>query len=291
MFAKRLFSSILLWSGLLCVLFYLGTLWSAIVCCVISTIALGEYHAMLEKGGLPNLRRWGLFTGLIVSISVWGSAANGHAQFANTIEIVLLVSFFLILFTRQLFVTENTRAIQTIAHTFLGVVYVSCLFNFFPKIKFFFYVNDKDLGPGWLFIFYLVVVTKFCDIGAYITGRLIGRHKAVPRISPNKTWEGFAGGVVISVMASVIAFKYIEPRIASTGFRLVDSIVLGVLLSIAGMVGDLAESLLKRQTGVKDSGGLVPGIGGALDLIDSLLFSAPVLYGYLVLLQNGIRLP
>jgi phosphatidate cytidylyltransferase len=127
-------------------------------------------------------------------------------------------------------------------------------------------------------LLYLLAVTKFTDAGAYVVGRVLGKHKMIPRISPGKTWEGFVGGLVASVSMSVLLPKLMPGGLK--GFTLVDSLVLGILLSLASVVGDLAESLVKRDAHVKDSGHIIPGIGGVLDLIDSLLFTAPVFYFY-----------
>jgi len=124
-----------------------------------------------------------------------------------------------------------------------------------------------------------VLVTKLSDCGAYFVGSLIGKHKMIPRISPGKTWEGFGGAVVVSTIASVVFVNLAHHKMPE--MRLVDAIVLGILLSIAAVIGDLIESLFKREAGVKDSGKLFPGIGGILDLLDSLLFNAPIMYIYL----------
>jgi phosphatidate cytidylyltransferase len=132
---------------------------------------------------------------------------------------------------------------------------------------------------GNFFIFYFIVVTKFSDIGAYVTGTLIGRHKMIPRISPGKTWEGFAGAIVVSTALSVLFVHLAGPRLY--GMNLRHAIILGVVLSAAAVVGDLIESIFKREAGVKDSGQWFPGIGGVLDLMDSLLFNAPLMYLYL----------
>ncbi len=277
MFAKRLISSIALWAILLSVIFYLPPLAAALFCCLIATIALWEFYDMLEKGGQRCSRAWGLTGGILLSAGIWWFSVQRH-EHANVFEVLLLVSLVLGLFIRQLTDKHNPAGIQTIANTLLGVLYIPWLFGFIPKIKF---LYGGPIEP--VFVFYLVVVTKFCDIGAYGTGRLFGRHKMIPRISPNKTWEGFIGGLVIALIASITAFKYLQPRVEPLGFHYTDAIILGVLLGLMGVVGDLAESLLKRETNVKDSGGVLPGIGGALDLIDSLLFTAPVLYAYLIL--------
>ncbi len=147
------------------------------------------------------------------------------------------------------------------------------LLNFIQKINFFPNIQ------GQFYVLYFILVTKFSDLGAYVTGSLIGKHKMIPRISPGKTWEGFGGAIVISTTASVAYAHFMGNRLA--GMNLMHSIILGVILSSAAVVGDLIESIFKREAGVKDSGSFFPGIGGILDLMDSLLFNAPLMYLYL----------
>ena len=116
-------------------------------------------------------------------------------------------------------------------------------------------------------------------MGAYAVGSLIGRHKMIPRISPGKTWEGFAGAVVVSTGASMVFAHLFGAHMF--GMNTLHATILGILLSVTAVIGDLIESLFKREAGVKDSGHLFPGIGGILDLLDSLLFNAPIMYLYL----------
>jgi phosphatidate cytidylyltransferase len=117
------------------------------------------------------------------------------------------------------------------------------------------------------------------DSGAYIVGSLIGRHKMIPRISPGKTWEGFGGAIVVSTLASLVFVHFLGDRMPA--MTTMHAIILGVVLSSTAVIGDLIESLFKREAGVKDSGNFFPGIGGILDLLDSLLFNAPIMYLYL----------
>ncbi|MGH7993869.1 MAG: phosphatidate cytidylyltransferase, partial [Limisphaerales bacterium] len=152
-------------------------------------------------------------------------------------------------------------------------MYVPWLLNFFQKIYFFPGVNGK------YFLLYFVLLTKFSDMGAYAVGSLIGKHKMIPRISPGKTWEGFGGAILFSMAASVVFAHYFGAKMI--GMNLLHAIILGIILSMAAVIGDLIESLFKREAGVKDSGRLIPGIGGILDLLDSLLFNAPIMYLYL----------
>jgi phosphatidate cytidylyltransferase len=280
MFSKRLVSSIVLWSVLLSVLFYLPPPASALLCCLVSMLGLWEFYDILIRGGLKCAKVWGVIGGILLSAGTWYCSAY-EPEMTNTFEIMFIVCFVLALFTRQLMDKNNPDGIQTISNTLLGIVYVPWLFNFFPKIKYFY--NGFE-GPGWLFAFYLVVVTKLGDTGAYLVGRAFGRHKMMPRISPNKTWEGLLGGFVFSIIGSVSVLNWegFAQKIAPLRFNQTDAIILGVLLGVVGVIGDLSESLIKREVHVKDSGEVLPGIGGALDLIDSLLFTAPILYAYLV---------
>ena len=140
---------------------------------------------------------------------------------------------------------------------------------------------------GRLLILYLIIVVKCTDIGAYTVGRLVGQHKLCPRISPGKTIEGFFGGIAFALAASLLFCHFTGYRFGSEiSLRFHDAVILGVLLAVAGTVGDLFESLLKRAANTKDSSTVIPGMGGVLDVIDSLLFGAPVLYAYVkVVLQ------
>jgi phosphatidate cytidylyltransferase len=128
-------------------------------------------------------------------------------------------------------------------------------------------------GGGWVLL--ACVITWINDTGAYFAGRFLGKHKMYPRISPAKTWEGFFGG-----MASSIAGAFIVRVLALPSLRAVDCVALGILAGIFGPLGDLAESMLKRACKVKDSGHLLPGHGGMLDRVDSLMLNAPMLYFY-----------
>jgi phosphatidate cytidylyltransferase len=165
------------------------------------------------------------------------------------------------------------------AYTLFGLLYVVWLFNFVTKIVYIVPRGPAGEVMGHFYVLYLVVVTKFCDMGAYLVGSAAGRHPMVPHISPKKTWEGFAGSLFFAVLGSLALVSLMPGRLAAIAG--LHSVVLGLALGFAAVVGDLGESLIKRSTGAKDSGRALPGIGGVLDLIDSLLFTAPLLYFYL----------
>ena len=132
---------------------------------------------------------------------------------------------------------------------------------------------------GHLYVLWLIVVTKFSDMGAYVAGSLFGKHPLVPHISPKKTWEGFFGALVFSTAGACGLLAIMHKQLAYLTQS--HAVILGLVLGFAAIIGDLAESIIKRSADVKDSGRFLPGIGGALDLIDSILFTAPLLFFYL----------
>lgn len=152
-----------------------------------------------------------------------------------------------------------------------SVFYFPALISFLPLLR-----NIEPNGLMWMF--FLLLVTWSGDTGAYLSGKTFGKHKLYPKISPGKTVEGVLGGVFFSALGAVIAkLTFLE------GITFTECIVLVPLLNIVGVLGDLSESMLKRSSGIKDSGNLFPGHGGILDRLDSLLFTAPVLYTYLLI--------
>ena len=157
----------------------------------------------------------------------------------------------------------------------LGTTYVGMLSGSLIRLR-------HDFPEGSKLVYFLLLVVWLGDSGAYYVGKTFGKHKLSPRISPKKTIEGLLGGIAASVItAVVIHFTFFRE------FPLLHAIIAGVLLSIAGVIGDLAESMWKRSADVKDSGTLLPGHGGFLDRFDSILFTAPILYSYWTLIVHG----
>jgi phosphatidate cytidylyltransferase len=142
-------------------------------------------------------------------------------------------------------------------------------------------VSTRTLPAGEFLILFLAVVTWASDTGAYYVGTLWGKHPLMPSISPKKTMEGVLGGLVLAVAAALLAHWWFASQLSWS-----DAVMLGVLLTITGLIGDLFESVIKRRTGVKDSGGILPGHGGMLDRIDSLLFTAPTFYYYVAYVRG-----
>lgn len=282
-FFRRLFSTLVLWSLIL------GTIlvgWEVGIFLIISglgLIALWEFFVMLDVSKRPNFKIFGMICGLAMFTGgYYWSQRNGPPS-AYDFELAILMCFMLGVFARQMFQKmRDPVPVETMAYTIFGLLYVVWLFSFVTKVVYIVPRNlDHSIG-GQFYLLYLLVVTKFSDMGAYVTGSLIGKHKLVPHISPAKTWEGFFGALGFSSLASVGLWKLLPEKLSL--FNLQHCVVLGLLLGFAAIIGDLGESLIKRSADVKDSGKFLPGIGGSLDLIDSLLFTAPLLYFYLRLI-------
>jgi phosphatidate cytidylyltransferase len=255
---------------------------------VIAALAQYEFYAMLDKAGLPVFRVVGMLSGAaVISATFWtiGPRAEQLAAGYRWENFVILATLIFV-FVRQFPQKHNEKPIVTVAVTLLGVWYVAFLLNYLTRLAFGWRADgfyQPVSATGRMLILYLVAVVKISDVGAFFTGRSLGRHKLFPRLSPKKTIEGLAGGIVSSIVMSLSFFFITKGQLGSISFGLHDAIILGTILPIVGVVGDLFESLLKRASGVKDSGTLIPGMGGALDVLDSLLFGAPVLYAYISL--------
>ncbi len=277
-FLKRLVSWVALW---VLALFFVFSGWNTGTLVLIAFFGLAgqwEFYLAQEEKGHKVFKQSGLFCGILVFFNSWYFLVHRPdlAAYVHSGQELILVFAVMGAFIRLVIRQEAHRApITTAALTLLGLMYVPFLFNFVALIAF----MPTNPEQNRFLLIYLLAVTKFSDVGAYVIGSVLGRHKMIPRISPGKTWEGFAGAMLTSLAISVALTKAMGERVEALTFT--SSIVLGLLLPLISVVGDLAESVVKRDASIKDSGRSIPGIGGALDLIDSILFTAPVLYFYL----------
>lgn len=283
-FFRRLLSTAILWGVILTAMFSGHKLISdyvfLIIMIALAGFGLAEFYGLVEKRDLVCFKGWGLFGGILLMGGTFLHCTgrlgiHDSPSLVNDFETGFLILFVLGLCVRQFVSRSNTAGILAISTTLFGLMYVPWLLNFIQKIYFFPSISDN----GKYYVLYFILVTKFSDTGAYAVGSLIGRHKMIPRISPGKTWEGFGGAIVVSTAASLTFTHFLCHKMP--GMTPLHAVVLGVVLSSTAVVGDLIESLFKREAGVKDSGRFFPGIGGILDLLDSLLFNAPIMYLYL----------
>jgi phosphatidate cytidylyltransferase len=286
-FILRFITTIALWSIALLIAFSGFEILFWVLISVFGLIALLEFYRMLDHKGLPNFKVTGMICGAVMLVGSFNYFAKMGPARSYDFEVAVLLFFLLTMFARQMFARlRGDEPLQTMAYTLFGLLYVLWLFNFTTKIVYVTPRSSMGAVTGQFYVLYLIAVTKFADMGAYLTGSVFGRHQMIPHISAKKTWEGFFGAIVFALLCSLALFKLMPGRLSVLTWT--HATILGLLLGFAAVVGDLAESIIKRSTGVKDSGNLLPGIGGALDLVDSLLFTAPLLFFYLRLV---IRVP
>lgn len=245
-------------------------------------LAILETVSLLGAAGFPSLKWTSLGVGLLWMLSAWLAASGtGALHFLNWV--MPGISAWAV-FLGCLFRSDQSKTLAKLTGSFCTVAYVPGLMQFLLLLLF---VGEGAVHEdGRMLLLYGILVIKFTDIGAYFTGCAVGRHKLIPAISPAKTWEGVLGGVGVSVGVSVLTLWLFGFEVSGVGFRWWDGVALGVLLSVAGILGDLVESMLKRGANLKDSGQWIRGMGGLLDVLDSLLFAFPVLYLYVVWMQN-----
>ncbi len=234
-----------------------------------------ELHALLKAAKVPQEKSIALIGGLLLIGGTWFQERHTQAGESSALEWSILFLVVTVTWWSQFRRPYNTHSLETIAGTLLGIMYIPFLFNFFTKL-----LVGWEKSDGRLIVLYLIVIVKCTDIGAYFVGSKFGRHKLFPRISPAKTWEGCVGGILSGMIVSLSWYLCTRGDFFVVSMTIVDALILGVCLPVIGIVGDLTESLLKRSAAVKDSGKIIKGMGGVLDVIDSLLFAGPAMYIY-----------
>ncbi len=229
-------------------------------------LGLNEFFSLVERKGIL-IERWiGLAVGLLIPISILFEFEPTKGW-----ELFFMVVALLTLFLLQLRRRDSSQAIVGVSTALFGIFYVSWCFSFLIKLRF---LSGPSIPSGSWLVALLLLITKGGDVGAYCVGSVVGRHPLVPRISPHKTWEGVMGGLLFSV-GGAWALRPVFSQVPVQHL-----LILGLMLGILGQLGDLSESLIKRDCQVKDSGTLLPGMGGVLDVLDSLLFTSPICYFY-----------
>ncbi len=285
---SRLLSSAVLVSVVLVTLFW-WPLWTfALVVAWFIAAALHEFFLMARHRGILVHRAMGVTLGIVfTSLVAWRSLVEPGlvptpvlgpgATAISWMWDIFWPATIVLIFIRQFLRPNTFEALGGVAVTLFGLAYVAALFSYL------FYIRTVDPTQGAWLVLYLILVTKLGDVGAYTVGNVWGRHALAVRISPKKTVEGAIGSLVFSAAAAALAMPMLGTQpIFGQPPRPLLAVLLGVILGVVGQLGDLAESLLKRDCQVKDAGCLMPGLGGVLDVIDSLLFTAPLFYGILI---------
>ncbi|MEO0413781.1 MAG: phosphatidate cytidylyltransferase [Verrucomicrobiota bacterium] len=284
-FLRRFLSTIWLWA-IMAVSFVLAKDWLFMVMFLgITMVGVWEYfrlftHQRFRRYLWPTLVVTLLY-GVLLFLPRFGIDWAGKEQLDALAIAVLVFSVFFIRIQKSL---DGFETLEEIVSTVFGFIYIVILSAFLVRILHMPLTGNGGEPTAHLYLLYLVAVTKFTDMGAYLVGSLIGKHKMIPHVSPAKTWQGFGGAILFAGIASFgFYFLWGDKLPLITPMH---AAVLAVLLGVLAVVGDLIESVIKRCVAIKDSGQMMPGIGGILDLIDSLLFTAPALYLYLSLLNR-----
>ncbi len=236
--------------------------------CFLTAGGLYEFFYLIKKKDIPIYSYTGIFIGVLIPLSIFT-----RFELTKNWELLFFVCAFLLILMLQFNRKDNRNAILGLSTTLFGVLYVSWFFSFIVKLHL--------LLPGFdgaKLVLFIVAVTKCGDIGALLIGSWLGKHPLLPQVSPNKSVEGTVGGLLCSALVAVLARSWLPPM---PYFTIGYVALMGCFFGGLGQLGDLSESLIKRDCNVKDSGNVVPGIGGILDIIDSLLFSVPAFYLYI----------
>jgi phosphatidate cytidylyltransferase len=235
----------------------------ALAVALTAAVSFNEFAQMAAKRGIGLFRTHGLISAVILPLSFIGGTETVYAAAA-----LIMVSLF------AAAVAGGEPEMDRLVYTLTGVFYVGLMYASFILIR--------GLPDGNRIVLLVCCSVWGADIGAYYTGRAFGKRKLAPAISPGKTVEGFFGGILLGFAGAALFWVYLLPE--ADGVMIVAA---GLIGSVIGPVGDLSESLIKRYFGVKDSGNIMPGHGGALDRLDALMFAMPVYYVFLILKGYG----
>ncbi len=262
---RRIYTVLVLAPLLYAVIRYLPPLVFSGVVVLAGALALFEFYRLCFGG---HSRSW------LIGIGLAGFAAVIlGTHWPNIIVPSLLATLIGIISVPLFSRAPLEQSLRDGAMTLFGVLYLGLTLGPLSMTRL--------LPQGEWLIFFLLLVTWASDTGAYYVGTLYGRHRLAPTISPKKSYEGLVGGVIGAIIAAYIIRWWFLPELSG-----LDCLVLGILLTLTGLWGDLTESAMKRSVGIKDSGGILPGHGGMLDRLDSLLFTAPAFYYYVTMVSR-----
>ncbi len=269
--AKRIFSTILLWFIILATMYFFQARGGIVLIVLVSALTLREFYHMVGRMGHEPFERVGLLFGAAITLAPVLAGYHPLLTPQNILAVAAVAFAIRIVGERD---PENR--VESLGWTLFGLIYVPFMLQFLVRIL---QLHGPHANTGLALALWLIAVSKFCDVGALLTGLAIGKHKMAPIISPKKTWEGAIGGMLTSAALGagiVLAFGEYFPS------TLTPLLAAAIALPIAalGIVSDLVESVIKRRANTKDSGSTIPGIGGMFDLSDSLILTSPA--GFLI---------
>jgi phosphatidate cytidylyltransferase len=278
---SRILSTLTLWTVILGSLWLFGAHAAVALVTVLAGLTLHEFYTMAAKlGGRPFRWMGQLFSLLITGVPYLLAYSFDEPAIIASVPVGCLVLALIVCCIRVLGERDVNSRIETITATMMGLLYVPFMLHFIVSIL----MRDGYEGDNLVLCLWTVAVSKFCDVGALLTGMAFGKHKMAPTISPKKTWEGAVGGVLISAGIGAAIAWFASEHLSPTMTPLVAALM-ALPIALVTIVSDLIESALKRRSDIKDTGALIPGIGGAFDLTDSLILTAPVAYFMFLFLE------
>ncbi len=236
----------------------------------IGVISFYEFSNMLKNKNSFTNRFVGYASVVVIILNEYFHFIDYHILFVLVITILLFMELF----------RNRSSAINNLGSTLLGIFYIGFFSASVLDVREF-YNSPFIYSQGGYLILSLLVSIWFCDSAAYFIGSAYGLHKLMPRVSPKKSWEGAVAGFIFAIIGMITAQALVLDFLSLT-----NAIVIGIIVGIFGQIGDLIESLIKRDANVKDSSSLIPGHGGIFDRFDSLLFASPIVYLYLHFIAN-----
>ena len=253
---------------------YLGGAALAALLSVMAAVGAWELYRIARARGVNALEQAGIPLSAAIPWLVWAELTGRLSLPLSYAAVAMLAIFAAVIWARG---TEG-RPLATTGVTIFGVLYTGAMLSFGLQIRYHEYADPAGVSPvaGTVLVLLPMLLTWASDTGAYFFGRLFGRHKLIPSVSPGKTIEGALGGLALAVVVCWAYVRWVLVPYGHLGLAPAGIVIFAILVSVAAQIGDLAESLLKREAGVKDSSGIIPGHGGILDRFDSLLFVLPV---------------
>ena len=298
MLKHRIATGVVVCTAVFGILFFLPAWTHLVLLLGVFALAHSEWSDMVRRSGLrhESAATWLCGAAFLLATAAESPAAAGILPRSPSFALRMDVSELVLALTPAVLLALGVLrrrvdgALAGFAVSYAGFWYVAVLLSFLVRMAFDFpaYPENATNYTGRILLLAFIVIVKTADIGAYAAGRLWGRHKLIPAISPAKTVEGLAGGYALSLLSGLVLWAVFrwgfgDGHLGQMEFPLVHAVALPLLLTTTGVLGDLSESLVKRSVGVKDSSSRFPGMGGVLDILDSLLFSAPFMYAYIVL--------
>ncbi len=272
---SRILSTLLLWAAVLGSLWLFGPHAAVAIITLLAALTLHEFYQLTEKIGFRPFRWMALGFSILITAGPYCLitedffSGEEFGGFAPALLALALVASCI----RCLGERDPTNRIESVFATVIGLVYVPFMLHFLVRLMLLY----DEPTMGLVVTLWAVGVSKFCDVGALLSGLAFGKHQMSPNISPKKTWEGAIGGVLISAGVGA-GLAWWAADCLPDGFTPLTAALVALPLAMVTFVSDLMESAMKRRADIKDTGKLIPGIGGAFDLTDSLILTAPVAY-------------